>query len=179
MVDSHGLWRENRRVLLQGMSRRRIARRLNAAYADGLLSEETFTHRIEDLLGRTLIDPASLTGDLSFPRRGGWRARAVEARSAIAAWWSARRGAPELVLALDWTGGQPEILIGRHYACDVVLSDPRVSRRHARMVFRDGSWIVQDLASTNGTWVNGATVGRCALRPGDHLLLGGERLLID
>jgi FHA domain len=166
-------------MLRQGASRRRIARRLNAAYADGLLSQETFTSRIEDLLGRLVIDPAALTGDLASPRRGGRLAWAAGLRSAVGAWWSARRGTPELLLALDWTGAQPELLIGRHYGCDVVLDNPRVSRRHARMVFRDGTWIVQDLASTNGTTVNGTSVGRCALRPGDRLALGGERLRID
>jgi pSer/pThr/pTyr-binding forkhead associated (FHA) protein len=83
------------------------------------------------------------------------------------------------LLALDWTGAQTELLVGRHPACDVVLRHPSVSRRHARVFFRDGRWIVQDLDSTNGTEVNGCRVGRCELRPGDHLALGGEGLTID
>jgi pSer/pThr/pTyr-binding forkhead associated (FHA) protein len=61
----------------------------------------------------------------------------------------------------------------------VVLVELSVSRLHARLVFRDGSWILQDLESTNGTIVNGVLVGRCALRPGDRLLLGKARLRID
>jgi hypothetical protein len=50
-------------VVLPGASRRQIESRLNAAYADGLLSQETFARRIEHLLGRRLIDPVSLLGD--------------------------------------------------------------------------------------------------------------------
>lgn len=84
-----------------------------------------------------------------------------------------------MLLALDWSGQQSDLLIGRHQACDVVLEAPSVSRRHARLVFRDHRWIVQDLHSTNGTVVNGTRVGRCELRPGDALLLGDERLTID
>lgn len=69
--------------------------------------------------------------------------------------------------------------MGRHHGCDVVFDDLSVSRRHARLVFRDGSWVVQDLESTNGTIVNGVQVGRCALRPGDHLVLGDAFLRVD
>jgi two-component system, cell cycle response regulator len=84
-----------------------------------------------------------------------------------------------MLLALDWSGNQTDLLVGRDQACDVVLSDPQVSRRHARLFFRDGRWVLQDLQSTNGSTVNGVSVGRCELRPGDSLLLGGEWLLID
>jgi pilus assembly protein CpaF len=61
----------------------------------------------------------------------------------------------------------------------VVLGDATVSRRHARLVFRDGGWIIQDLASTNGTRLNGQAVGRACLRPGDQLLLGHQLLRVD
>jgi hypothetical protein len=165
--------------VVAGALRREIARTLNHAYADGLLSEETFTGRIEHLLKRRVIDPMALIGDLSFRRRRTWRTRITEARMGLQAWRSSRTRNPERLLALDWSGKQAELLIGRHYSCDVVLTDPSVSRRHARVIFRDGGWILQDLASTNGTTVNGALVGRCALEPGDHLVLGIERLRVD
>jgi pilus assembly protein CpaF len=54
-----------------------------------------------------------------------------------------------------------------------------VSRRHARLLFRDGSWVLQDLQSTNGTTVNGVPVGRCQLRPGDRLIFGTACLRVD
>jgi pSer/pThr/pTyr-binding forkhead associated (FHA) protein len=83
------------------------------------------------------------------------------------------------LLALDWGAGRGELILGRHRACDVVFSDRTVSRHHARLVYRDGSWVLQDLESTNGTTVNGVRVGRCALRPGDRLALGDQQLRID
>ncbi len=69
------------------------------------------------------------------------------------------------LLALDWTGADSELLLGRHQGCDVRLTDASVSRRHAQLRFRDGHWILQDRDSTNGTRVNGVRVGRCELRP--------------
>lgn len=71
------------------------------------------------------------------------------------------------------------LIVGRLPSCDVVLTATSVSRRHARLLFRDGSWVIQDLDSLNGTEVNGVAVGRCELRPGDHLCLGDEYLVID
>jgi pilus assembly protein CpaF len=83
------------------------------------------------------------------------------------------------VLALDWSGAQEDLLIGRGGACDIALSNLTVSRAHARLIFRDGTWIVNDLASKNGITLNGAQVGRCQLRPGDRLALGLQLLEID
>jgi hypothetical protein len=167
-------------VLGEGASRRQIARTLNAAYADGLLSHETFVYRLDQLFHRRLIDPVRLIGDLSTraPRRRlAWLVRAVDA---VKRWTRAAHAEPPTVLlALDWSGGQGELILGRHHSCDLVLSDPSVSRRHARLVFRDGNWVLQDLESTNGTIVNGVLVGRCALRPGDRVMIGDEQLRID
>jgi pSer/pThr/pTyr-binding forkhead associated (FHA) protein len=54
-----------------------------------------------------------------------------------------------------------------------------VSRRHARITFRDGVWMIQDLSSTNGTTLNGERVGRATLRPGDILRLGHSLIQVD
>ncbi|MBV8431621.1 MAG: FHA domain-containing protein [Solirubrobacterales bacterium] len=178
-MDSARSGRENQPVIRPGESRRQIARTLNTAYANGLLSQDTFTIRIEHLLRRRLIDPRWLIGDLSFRAQSGWRATLAELQGVWAAWRADRGGEREVLLALDWSGEPGELLIGRHHGCDVVLGDPSVSRRHARVVFRDGGWVLQDLASTNGTTVNGSPVGRCQLRPGDHLRLGSKRLRVD
>jgi hypothetical protein len=169
-------------MLSPGGSRRRIARRLNAAYGDGLLSEETFSHRIDDLLGSRLVDPLALVGDLNLRRASrSWTRISTRVRGRLAR-LGRNEGFPSpdpVLLALDWNGGQSELLVGRDDGCDVVLRDPTVSRCHARLLFRDGRWIVHDLASTNGTLVNGVQVGRSELRPGDDLLLGDEHLRID
>ncbi|HEY2258806.1 MAG TPA: FHA domain-containing protein [Solirubrobacteraceae bacterium] len=166
-----------------GVSRHRLARILNTAYGDGLLSESTLAHRLDLLFGGRLIDPAGLVGDLTVraPRRTvssvltGTLAAARERLSSL------RRGDPPwpTLLALDWSGAQEELIVGRHPSCDVVLHDLTVSRRHARLRFRDGNWVLHDLDSTNGTLVNEAPVVRCKLRPGDRLAIGDERLLVD
>lgn len=163
-------------MLRPGGSRRQLARVLNAAYDDGLLSEDTLSTRLGQLFTRRVIDPKRLIGDLSA-RRSGRRLR-----SKLAGLRRRPAAEPEdraALLALDWNVAEGELLVGRHYACDVVLSNPSVSRAHARVVFRDGGWVLQDLGSTNGTLVNGVEVGRCALHPGDLVLLGDEPLRID
>lgn len=66
--------------------------------------------------------------------------------------------------------------IGRLPECDVVLSDPATSRRHARIVRRDGGFVLVDLGSTNGTFVNGEPVTERELRDGDRITLGGTTL---
>jgi FHA domain len=182
-VDGASGRRDNRVVFRPGASRRRINRTLNAAYAEGLLSDETFARRIDQLLSERLIDPVCLIGDLQVRRSESPRLHPVGAvldavRRVLAIAADGRQPDP-ILLALDWSGGQTELLIGRHSTCDVVLSDLSVSRRHARLVFRDGKWVLQDLQSTNGTVVNGTSVGRFELRPGDRLVLGNVHLRID
>jgi len=160
-----------------------MARALNTAYGDGLLSEHTLAHRLDLLLGSRLVEPARLIGDLAVrsPRRAlaGSVARAVESVRQL--WRGADWGAagPAALLALDWAGEAEDLLVGRHPDCDIVLSHTTVSRRHARLSFRDGHWIVRDLDSTNGTTVNQTPVIRCRLLPGDHVVFGDEHLLVD
>jgi hypothetical protein len=60
------------------------------------------------------------------------------------------------------------LLIGRGSECDIVLSDRKVSRRHARLIRSGTDTHLEDLGSKNGTWVNGNPVeGRLVLRDGD------------
>jgi hypothetical protein len=170
-------------MLGAGDSREPLARTLNAAYAEGLLSESTLSHRLDELFGSRLVDPLRLIGDLnrrSSPR--DWRAPLRHALDAIrrAIWPGlARTVRRPTLLALDWTGAHNELLLGRHRDSDVVVTNRWVSRRHARLFFRDGIWVIQDLGSTNGTFVNGERVGRCALRPGDLVVIGTAHLEID
>jgi hypothetical protein len=170
-------------MLQPGSTRQRLERTLNAAYAEGVLSQNTLVHRLEQLFGGPLVDPARLVGDLSarknrrFPASVGEQIRAV-GRRVLLPHSLTTNGSPVL-LALDWTGGRDELVIGRNPVCDIVLPGPAVSRRHARLTFADGNWILQDLDSTNGTVVNGALVGRCKLEPGDRVIIGDEQLIVD
>src|SRR5579862_7356433 len=71
------------------------------------------------------------------------------------------------------------LVIGRAPECAVVLSDTNVSRRHAQVALHDGSVVVTDLGSTNGTFLNGRRVTRATVRPGDELLIGTSKLRVE
>lgn len=70
--------------------------------------------------------------------------------------------------------------IGRSRQCDVQLDDPNVSRTHAEVRPRGGSWVLSDLGSTNGSRVNGRRAeGPEVLRPGDEIELGTSLLRFE
>jgi diguanylate cyclase (GGDEF)-like protein len=65
-----------------------------------------------------------------------------------------------------------EVVLGRGSDCDIQVDRDSVSRRHAR-VFRSGDqWIVEDLGSTNGSYVNDVPVQKSALRDSDFVKIG-------
>lgn len=69
--------------------------------------------------------------------------------------------------------------IGRLSDNSIVIESPAVSSHHA-CVFRDGDrYVVEDLQSTNGTFVNGMRVSRQALQPGDVVMVGQHQLVLD
>lgn len=88
-------------------------------------------------------------------------------------------GTPRLVIRL---GSQPEQTLpltkeitnlGREAINEIVINDPEVSRRHARISMRQGGYVVEDLGSTNGTFLNGRRVtAPTPLYQGDTLELG-------
>ncbi|MFW6067779.1 MAG: DUF4388 domain-containing protein [Myxococcota bacterium] len=65
-----------------------------------------------------------------------------------------------------------EIVIGRSSELDMVLVEDMVSRRHAKITVTAGQIFIQDLGSTNGTFVNGEKVKRATLQEGDRILVG-------
>jgi hypothetical protein len=85
--------------------------------------------------------------------------------------------APGALAVLQWDGGRreidkPRIVLGRSRDCDIQLTDPNVSRRHAEVRQEgEGYWLV-DLGSTNGVEVNGRRVQRSRLSNGDTFTLG-------
>lgn len=73
-----------------------------------------------------------------------------------------------------------EILVGRDDGVGLQLSDPTVSRRHARvLVAEDGAVGVEDLGSTNGLRVNGVAARHARLRPGDTVEIGSVPMRLD
>ncbi len=77
--------------------------------------------------------------------------------------------APGKVYSLE----KSEVTLGREVGSDVFINDEEVSRRHARLTSQFGDYILEDLGSTNGTFVNGQrAIGGRILKPGDSILLG-------
>lgn len=65
-----------------------------------------------------------------------------------------------------------EIVIGRSSELDMVLVEDMVSRRHAKISVEDGDIFLEDLGSTNGSFVNGEKISRTRLAEGDRILIG-------
>ncbi len=69
------------------------------------------------------------------------------------------------------------IVLGRDPNCDIPVADHEVSRQHAAIVFEEGQAVLQDLGSSNGTFVNGKRVDRHLLQASDRLQLGRSLLV--
>ncbi len=70
-----------------------------------------------------------------------------------------------------------EASIGRAAGCQITVDDTYVSQIHARVFARDGKWMVEDLGSTNGTWMNRQKVaGPMVMAPGDRVQVGNTVL---
>jgi hypothetical protein len=68
---------------------------------------------------------------------------------------------------------QPSIIIGRDDGADVLIDNPSVSRRHAEIRLGDGGWVVEDLGSSNGTFIGGTKIqGPHSLGLGDEIGFG-------
>ncbi|MGO9079314.1 MAG: FHA domain-containing protein [Streptosporangiaceae bacterium] len=90
-------------------------------------------------------------------------------RAVRAAGWL-RQPSPRLVLP---AGPQSFFTIGREPGCDLRLADAGVSRRHAVLRRSGDGWLLSDLGSLNGTWLNGWRVTEPApVQPGDRVCLG-------
>jgi pSer/pThr/pTyr-binding forkhead associated (FHA) protein len=90
-----------------------------------------------------------------------------------------RRGTPRLVVLepKERKGRsydlRDEQTVGRAAGCQITLDDTYVSQLHARVFTKDGAWYVEDLGSTNGTYLNTKRVsGALALKRGDRIKIG-------
>jgi len=71
----------------------------------------------------------------------------------------------------------PVLNIGRKLDNHLIVDDRRVSRRHAQLRLRHGRYVLYDLGSSGGTFVNDQRVEECVLQPGDVISLGGALLI--
>ncbi len=72
-----------------------------------------------------------------------------------------------------------QLVIGRDSASAIAINDAEVSRKHARLTFQGGKYVIEDLGSTNGTFVNGQRlVSPVVLKSGDVISLGEQIVLM-
>jgi pSer/pThr/pTyr-binding forkhead associated (FHA) protein len=90
------------------------------------------------------------------------------------------RGTPTKLVMLDERGGRVSthrlagtLQIGRATSCQIRPDDTYISQLHAKVFNRNGSWVVEDLGSTNGTYLNQRKVTVPAeIAPGDRIRVG-------
>jgi hypothetical protein len=69
-----------------------------------------------------------------------------------------------------WTLANDEMMIGRGNDADIVLPERQVSRYHSKILYRDGRYLLEDLGSKNGTFLNGQQVtGTVPIQDGDEI----------
>jgi len=76
-------------------------------------------------------------------------------------------------------GAAPRLLVGKGPSCELRLDDPAVSRRHAAVELAGPFLRLTDLGSTNGTWVNGASVVEARLFGGEHVRVGSAVFAVE
>jgi pilus assembly protein CpaF len=72
-----------------------------------------------------------------------------------------------------------QLIIGRDSSNSIAINDAEISRKHSRLSFQGGKYVIEDLGSTNGTFVNGQRLaGPVVLKPGDVVSLGEQIVLM-
>jgi FHA domain/Domain of unknown function (DUF1707) len=171
-------WAAARSVRASDAERDLAIEKLRERFADGCLAQDSFVQRVSATLrAREQGELADILADLPSPkprpsavlrRQLAGTSRAATRRLAA---WLRDPHVPELMLP---AGTESSVTIGRDIACDLVLADLTVSRRHAGLLREaGGGWLLMDLGSTNGTRLNGWRVTSPApLRPGDMVAFG-------
>jgi hypothetical protein len=88
------------------------------------------------------------------------------------------RQGPQAGMSFPLSGNQ--IVIGREEGMGIVLQDPEASRRHARISWQGEQFAIEDMGSTNGTFVNGVQItAPKVLHPGDSIGIGQTALVFQ
>jgi hypothetical protein len=110
-------------------------------------------------------DPSPKAPTAPAPRPG--------ARSFVLRFISGKYQGGEFPIAAD-----KQIIVGRSSDLDMVLVEDMVSRKHARIAMQGDQIWIEDLGSTNGTFVNGEKIKRARLKEGDRVLIGTSILKV-
>lgn len=86
---------------------------------------------------------------------------------------------PTQEIAVEGKEAFNAILVGRSPKCDVVIDSPDVSWQHARLSRRPQGWLIEDLNSRNGVWVNEHRVPESLVHSGDRVRIGLNRFKLD
>ena len=81
-----------------------------------------------------------------------------------------------LMLGFQVELGSAMIVIGRASECSLSLPHPSVSRQHCRILRQDDAYVIEDLGSTNQTYLNGKPVTRARLQDGDQISVGSNAI---
>jgi len=96
---------------------------------------------------------------------------------------SPRHTPPVPTLALHFPGGsiglQSLLSVGADATNQVVLDDRYVSRFHCRLIPQGGRWVLKDLSSTNGTYLDGARVAEAEIEAGARIRVGSKELRVE
>ncbi|MGX4731863.1 FHA domain-containing protein [Kitasatospora griseola] len=148
---------------------------LRDGVGSGRLSHDTFIRRMELVLtARSRAELAEVVADLrTYGPVSRLLLRSVAKVSALNVrlrqTWQAEQ-LTRLQLPAPAVG---RLLIGRMIGSGLRLGDATVSRRHAELRFEGGDWMLYDLGSSNGTYVNDRRLaGSTVVRPGDRLRFG-------
>lgn len=133
------------------------------------------------LLGLRLIMVVALYAFLAWAFLALWRD--LSQRSTVLA----DRRVPTINLILEdpdepveYRFNRPQLTIGRNPTCDCVIEDETVSAQHTRLIFRHNQWWIDDLASTNGTFLNGQRIAALTvLTSGDQVRIGQIDLFVS
>ena len=90
-----------------------------------------------------------------------------------------REGNTRVGTTLTLDEGSVEALVGTSQACNLLVDDPEVSRRHIRLELQDGNLRLRDAGSTNGTWVNGTRTLEALLTGGESIRIGKTILSVE
>jgi hypothetical protein len=164
-------------VRISDADRDRVLAKLRDGFADGRLTQDTFTGRAEAALrARRGGELRTLVADLPTPRRLRVEAAAA-CRRALRSAGRRLQGWPP-VLRLP-SGPQRRFTIGRELECDMTLADQTVSRWHASLQWDGYGWLLDDLGSTNGTRLNGWRVtAPSRVTAGDMVSFGASTFVL-